>query len=486
MKKSKLLSVLRKMKPEEIDRFGDFLQQHHKKDKTAQRIFQYVRAYRPDFADDNLAADCMYKKVYREPLPLAPPDLRRNKLKTLQNKFSDLMGWLEDFFWHQKISADSLERDLIWSTILMEHEMHPELSKHRVKLKKKIEENTPQDVSGHLKQLIVSYLANHPFPELIQDPDPKLLPDFIVHLDSFYAIIRLKLACEMATRKLVKPDAEANTAGDFQVEHLRALLPFPYIQNNPLVIMYAALLALITDNIERKDKKTNKYQKVEALFRTNIDQIAPEERYAIIVFLQNYAASEIRSGNTTYLIILHNLNVFGLEHGAFKKDGVLSANHYTNIINTACKAGTLDWAWDFAEAYSSHLDPAVQEKIMKLGKAIILFEKKDYAAVISILQGQHFPDTHSEIRSRSMYLRSAWELNQRQEDYILSACLAFEQYLITRDKKHKSDIITATLNFVRILKKMFLGHKNKLKLIAEIKAHELLYFRAWLLEKVNA
>jgi hypothetical protein len=84
-----------------------------------------------------------------------------------------------------------------------------------------------------------------------------------------------------------------------------------------------------------------------------------------------------------------------------------------------------------------------------------------------------------------MYLRSAWELNQHQEDYILSACLAFEQYLITRDKKHKSDIVTATLNFVRILKKMFLGHKNKLKLIAEIKAHELLYFRAWLLEKLK-
>ncbi len=485
MKKSKLLSALKKMKRKEIDRFGDFLQQHHKKDKTAWRVFQYVRVYWPNFDDDNLAADCMYQKIYEEPLPLAPPLLRRNKLKDLQNKFSDLIRLLKDFFLHQKISEESLERDLIWSTILMEQEMYPELSKHHSVLKKRVEENAPQDVSGYLKRLIASYLANYRFPEFIQDPDPRLLPDFIEHLDSFYAITRLKLACEMATRKLVKPDAEANTAAVFPIENLSALLPFSYIQNNPLVIIYTELFALITHKIEGKNEKKSRYKKVEGLFRTNIDRIAPEEQYDIIVFLQNYAAGEIRSGDASYLIILHNLNIFGLEHGAFKKNGVLSANHYTNIINTACRAGALDWAWDFVEVYSSLLDPAIRENVTKLGKAIILFEKKDYSGVLSTLPAQSFSDPHSEIRSRSMYLRSAWELNLHKEDYILSSCRAFEQYLIIRDKKSKSDIVTASLNFVRILKKMFLGPKNKAKLIAEIKAHKLLYFRAWLLDKLK-
>lgn len=485
MKKSKLLSVLKKMKPEEIEQFSEFLRQHHKKDKTALRVFQYVIAYWPDFDDNHLAASYLYKKIYKESLPKTPLALKRKKLKNLQNKFADLMVWLKNFFWYQKISTKSLERDLIWSTILMEHEMHQELSKHRSELKEKVEKNKPQDVSGYLKRVIASYLANYRFSELIQDPDPRNLPDFIEHLDSFYAIARLKLACEMATRKLVKPDAEANTAAVFQVENLSALLPFPQIQNNPLVVIYTELYALITHKIEGKDQKKDRYKKVEGLFRANIGGIAPEEQYDIIVFLQNYAAGEIRTGDASYLIIAHDLNVFGVEHGAFNKNGVISANYYTNIINAACKVGALDWAWGFADGYSSQLDQAIRENVTKLGKAIVLFEKKDYAAVYSILLGQSFSDTHSEIRSRSMFLRSAWELNLRDEDHVLSYCLAFEQYLVSRHKKNQSDVITASLNFVRILKKMFLGYKDKAKLIAEIRKHELLYFRAWLIEKLS-
>jgi len=479
MQNSKFLSVLKKLKPEEIGEFGEFLQQYHKKDKTALRIFQYVQLYLPDFDHINLTANHIYEKNYKEQLPQTPPELRRKKLKKLQNKFSDLVGWLEDFLWYQKISAPSLERDLVWSTILLEREMYPELSKHRPELKKKLKGDFPGDIPGYLKQLITSYLANYRFSELVQDPDPNLLPDFIEHLDSFYAITRLKLTCEMATRKLVMPKADAGIKMAFDVDNLMALLPFDYIQSNLLVVIYKQLFALVTN------KSLESYKKVEAMFKANIGRIAPEEQYAILVFLQNYAAGQIRSGDTAYLGIAHDLNVFGLKEGSFTKDGALSANHYTNIINTACNAGVLDWAWDFAELYSSRLDPAIRENVTKLGEAIILFEKEDYSGVLSTLPSESFSDTHSEIRSRSMLLRSAWELKQQKEKRILSYCRAFEQYLLNRDKKMKSDIVTASLNFVRIFKKMITGHKSKAELIAEIQSHELLYFRTWLLEKNN-
>lgn len=476
MRKGKFISMLRHLTSDEVVEFGKFLKQYHTKDKTALRLFQYVCAHAPDFDHDNLSLNHTYQEIYKARLPESPLETRNKMVKKLLNKLSELSLCLEDFLWYQKINARSLERDLIWSTILMERGMYAELSKHRPELKKRMNGNLPGDVLGYLKQLIASYLTNYRFSEFTQNPDPDLLLDFIKHLDSFYAIIRIKLACEMATRNEVKPKTNGKPEKVFEIDKLMALLPFPHIQNNPLVAIYAELFALITK------KKEKSYEKVKVLLKENLESITPEEQYAVLVFLENYAANQIRLGNTAYLSIAHNLNVFSLEQGFFAKYGIITANHYTNIINTACKARALDWAWAFAEAYSSRIDPPLSENVTKLGKAIILFEQKDYFGVLSILPNQSFSDTHCEIRARSMLLRSAWELKENSE-YILSCCLAFEQYLCNRAKKDKSEAITASLNFVRILKKMVRRHKNKAQLTTEIKNLKPLYFREWLLKQ---
>lgn len=484
MKTSNFLSLLKTLKPEEIDGFDEFLRLYHNRDKTALRIFQYAHLFQSTKlqANKQLFVDYIYQKTYKEALPEMSKDLKRKKMKKLQNKLSLLTKWLKDFLWYQKINFPSMERDLIWSTILMEREQYEELSKHRPALKEKIKETTPGDIPGYLKQMVVSYLTNYRLPDVEQNPDPNFLSDFIAHLDSFYVVTRLKLACEMATRKHVKPEANAKVETAFQLDNLMALLPSHYIQNTPLVSIYAELFVLVTD------KSRKSYEKVEALLKAYLGRISREEQHDILVFLQNYAADQIRSGNTEYLNIVHELNVFGVNHGCFTKDGIITANHYTNIINSACKAGALDWAWDFATMYSPRLAPAIRKNVTNLGEAIVLFEKKDYAGVLSTLPRESFSDTHCEIRSRSMLLRSAWELKKHlsEYDYVLSYCLAFEQYLVNRDKKNKSDIVTASLNFVRVFKKMTTGHKSKAGLIEEIQSYELLYFRKWLLEKNDA
>jgi len=482
MKNKKFLSILKKLNAEEIEGFGEFLQQYHKKDKIALRVFQYVYLFRPTFDQTKFTIDFIYRKVYKEQLPGKPDETRRKKVKKLLNKFSELSQWLGDFLWHQKITSPSLERDLVFSAILMERKMYRELSQHHASLKKSLKGSLPGDVPGYLKQVIASYLMNYQFFELVQDPDTDVLPDFIEHLDSFYAVTRLKLACEMATRMLIKPEANNNKPElAFPLSSLMGLLPPGHIKNNPLIAIYANLFRLIT----HKSKKN--YEKVEALFKENINSIAPKEQYDILVFLQNYTARQIRLGKKRYLGIAHDLNVFGIEQGCFTKDGIILPNIYTNIINTACTANALDWAWDFAKECSPRLAPAIRNNVTKLGEAIILFEKEDYTGVLSTLPGESFSDTHCEIRSRSMFLRSAWELKKHlsDDDFVLNYCRAFEQYLVNRDKKSKADIVTASLNFVRIFKKMITGHKSKAELMAEIQSHELLYFRTWLLEKNN-
>ncbi|MFM9951888.1 MAG: hypothetical protein ACKV1O_28415 [Saprospiraceae bacterium] len=479
MKSNKFLSILKKLEPEEIDEFSEFLQQYHKKDKIALRVFQYVYLFRPTFDSDKFTIDFIYRKVYKEQLPETTDEIRRKKVKKLLNKFSELSHWLEDFLWYQKISSPSLERDLLFSTILMERKMYRELSQHHSSLKKSLKGSLPGDVPGYLKQVIASYLMDYQFLESVQGPDPDVLPDFIEHLDSFYAVTRLKLACAMATRMLIKPEDNNKFEPAFPLSSLMALLPPGHIQNNPLIAIYANLFRLITN----KSKKN--YEKVEALFKENLNSIAPREQHDILVLLQNYTASQIRLGKKRYLEIAHDLNVFGIEQGCFTRDGNITATNYTNIINTACTANALDWAWDFAKECSPRLPLAIRKNVTKLGEAIILFEKEDYTGVLSTLPGESFSDTHCEIRSRSMYLRSAWELKKYLSDYdfVLNYCLAFEQYLVNRDKKSKADIVTASLNFVRIFKKMITGHKSKAELIAEIQSHELLYFRKWLLGK---
>lgn len=483
MRKGKFISMLKQLTLDEVVEFGKFLKQYHKKDKTALRIFQYVCVYAPDFGHDNLSLDRTYQEIYKARLPESPLETRNKLVKKLLNKLSELSHWLEDFLWYQKINARSLERDLIWSTILMERGMFIELPKHRLSLNQKLKESLPMDSTGYLKQMMVSYFTNFQFSEAVQGAEANFLSDFIKDLDNFYAVTRLKLACEIETLKLVKPEASSETEPDFPLSSLMALLPADQIQSNPLIAIYAELFILITD----KSKKS--YEKVEALLKENLKSINPKEQYIILVFLQNYAAIQIRFGNTDYIRIAHDLNVFGISQGFFTKDGLITPNHYTNIINTACKAGALDWAGDFARDYSLCLDPNIRENVTKLGNAIVLFEKGDYSGILSSLADQSFSDFHCEIRSRSLLLRSKWELrdriHDRDTDHILSYCLAFEQYLINRAKKSQSEIVTASLNFVRIFKKIIIGRKDKAEIITEIQALELLYFRKWLLKQAE-
>ncbi|NUN99367.1 MAG: hypothetical protein HUU01_01990 [Saprospiraceae bacterium] len=478
MQKSKFISVLRQLRHEEMAEFAKFLKQYHKKDKTALRVFQYVYAHFPDFNHPNLSLELAYPEIYNTPLPESPLETKNRLAKKLLNKLSELSLWLEDFLWHQKISKPSAEKDLIWATILIERNLYPELSKHRLSLKKNLTQILPEDIPGYLNLMVASYLTNYHSAELARDTDPNMFPDFIKSLDSFYAVTRLKLACEMETRKRVKPETVTNGESPFSWSNLMALLPPDQVQNQPLLAIYSELFLLITENSH------SSYEKVETILKENLDRIAQKEQYDILVFLQNYTARQIRRGNRAYLKIAHNLNVFGVDQGFFTKDGTISANHYTSIITAGCKANALDWVKDFAKVYSLKLEPNIREEATKLGEATIQFGMANYTEVLSILQNHYFSDTHCEIRSRSLIMMSIWELKETAK-YIQKYSLAFEQYLINRYKKDKSSIIVASLNFVRIFKKIASGSKDKPELITEIESLELLFFREWLLQQAR-
>ncbi len=478
MKKSKFLSALKQLDVEELADFGQFLKLYHRKDKTALRVFRYVQAFNPDFDSNALSTDQVYLKIYKEQLPEAPSAVRNTKVKKLLNKFSELSLWLKDFLWYQKISTPSVERDLIWSTILMERKMDRELKKHRLSLKEAIKSTLPTDVPGYLNQMLASYLTNYVSANQAGEKVQNSIPNFIENLDSFYAVTRLKLACVIETHKFLKGEINPDTASAFPLNSLMAIVSSSQIQNNPLIAIYLEMLILIIN------ANKNNYGKVKAMLKENLDCIAPGERFEILVALQNYAAIQIRLGNREFMGLAHDMNVFGVENGFFTKDGIISANYYTSIINTACKESAWDWVQNFAVEYAPQLPPDIQEKVSKLGKAIILFEKGNYSDVISTLQGLVFSDPHSEIRSRSMILMSNQELKEDIR-YLLPYCHAFEQYLMNRYKKDKSDIINASLNFVRTSKKIIIGTKDKAELIAEIQSFKLLYYRTWLLRQAG-
>lgn len=482
MNKNNFLTLLGSLKKKEFTGFEKYLLCFHENEKIAIQVFEYVKPYYPKMRFEGTSIEQVYLEVFGEDLKGYLPELRNRKMKKLLNAFSDLFLWLKDFLLCQKISkpAFAFEKEVIWLNVLAEPEKNQnhKYTKQLSILRQSIKESLPKDLHTYSKKMNISYLINYKLPNVKSDQDQEALPNFVNDLDVFYAVTRLKLTCELETRKGM-PLKTPLTIQKFQAAALMASISPDLVKDHPLLAIYFELFQLIVNN------SPDSYGKVDSLLKKFAKNISPVEQLPIIVYLQNYAAKQVRQGKKGVMSEIHKLNVFGIAQGVFTTDGPIQPTHFNNLVHAACRAGAFKWVETFIKVYGSKLESNIREETIKLGQAVVAFEQKKYKKTLSILENQLSNDLFREIRARALILRSYWELKMDEEDIIVPYCINFEHYL-NRHKKNKSDSIVATLNFVQALRGLITRKKEKRVLIEEIKNQELIYFKGWLLVQAEA
>lgn len=177
----------------------------------------------------------------------------------------------------------------------------------------------------------------------------------------------------------------------------------------------------------------------------------------------------------------HSLNIFAVENSVFERSGAISSSQFNNIVNVACLLKDLKMTFVFIKKYKQLLPEGIRRDAVALAEAMILFEKKNYREVIFKLADVKFPDLQHAILLQSLILRSYFEIADDKfdtEDF----CLVFELFL-KRHQTPKRESITATANFVKIVKKLVRRKESKASIINEIQSTNPIYFKTWLLEK---
>lgn len=462
MQDLKFFTLLRTLRnKEELESFHRYLKQMHGNERIALALFGYLRKFYPDYRDDKkLEIAYAYRKVFKS-------EIGENR-KKIHNTLSDLHIWLKDFLISEKTAADSSERKLTWLAILQERGLRTEFSRQSSQLRDEvnaIHRKTPVD---YMKAVAVNFFIHcHLERSVLNQEQEEVETD----LDLFYALAKIKLACEKANYKNLRPEtAEPERLppdfGSFSPKEMA---------KHPLLLLYREVYQLIAA------KQDNSFDRLENMLPEHADAIDPLELNLILRYLHNYAAAQIRNGMEGYWKRIHHLNKFSLERDSFDLKRVITGAQFNNIVSAACYAKDVAWASAFVRSHTLFLPAEVRDEAALLAEATILFEKKNFNKVLDMLEEKDFRDTSDFIRSKALLIKTYYELDR--ED-ILDKCHAFDTFLY-RHLKPETEAVKGALNFSKILKSLVRRKMDKTRILEEIRTTKPLYFISWLLEKAN-
>lgn len=471
MKKSKFLTLLHTLSKTELADFSKYLKRLHLNDHAPLAVFDYVQKFHPEFSDDKkLDIGYAYQRIFKHPLA----ENKANRTKIL-NALSDLHLWLREFLLLEKVKGDSFESQSFWMSILKERGLVPEFSRKAELLQQTVEKMPKASVSDYMKGMASNYLYYYHLTRDKQRENIPALKDCGKNLDLFYAVIRLKIACEVASRqRLISEKAD--------LEPLPAIIELYKahpIADHPLLALYLKVYELISS------QQASLFSDIESILRDSSGRIDPEEIHTILGYLHNYLASQLRRDDDSHLAMTHNLNKFAVEHQVLSKSGGISPNHFANIVTVACNANDLAWAEAFIEDCQHLLLAEIMADAAALAKAIVLFEKKEFDEVLIVLRNVVYHDLLYAIRAKSLTLRSQYELAGDDKSSVMDCCLAFEAFL-KRHRNPKREAVEATLNFLAITKKLAAGNTKKEAILEMIQRASPIYHKSWLVGKASS
>lgn len=472
MLNSKFITLYRTLTAEEASAFYRYLKQQHG-NKAAFEVFEYIRKFYPEFKEEKkLDMAYAYQIIFNKTLS-TQDESRKNRL----NDLHELREWLKDFLLFEKIRKNSLERKVLWLSILQEREsLKSEFSKEAAQFYAKTNQNLLEDPHGGLREIVANYFYYQEHLRTKPRPDTKVLQQCIDTLETWAEIFRLKMSCQMANIAQMQPPmdedmGEASTDPAVPAET-------PTAEPPALLLVYRAIHQLF----ETKDDTS--YNHVESVLVKHATQLDPVELHGALKYLYNYAAIQIRNGREEFFSKkLHYLNQISLQYGFFTEKGVMTARTFANMVNVACAAQDVSWASAFIKEQNHLLPDDLREATVKLSTAIIAFEKKEFKTVLSLLNGLEFDDLHVTIRLRALLLKTFYE-TEADFERTFNYSASFES-LLRRNQNPKTDPVEATLAFVLIFKMLLMQKTSKPTLMKRINESTNLYFRTWLSKKAN-
>ena len=466
MKNLKFFTLLSALTEKELSEFSKYLKQQHGKEAVALKVFDYFRKYRSGIeADKKPDMAYVYRKIFHEEI-----SANEGNRKNMLNAFSDLHLWLKDFLLTAKACGDSFESQVLWLQILQEKGLEDSFSKEAERFFKETKADRQKGINGYLREATASYFF---YRNLIQGgakPEVDTFQQCLNAIQVCSETIQLKMAAEIANLEKLLPQEPAPKP-----------LKKPQkkdIDSAVLPLLYKEALQLVNMPEEIHFTALNK------MLVNNVDALEPQELHQVLRYLYNFVAIQNRNGNlAAFAEALHRLNIFALDHDFFAQKNEMTATGFTNIVNVACAQQDYTWVTKFISDKNSLLPEDVRAETVAISNALVSFEKKQFAQTLEQLESTLFKDFNYVIRAKSLVLRSLYEIDA-DPDEMADYCNTFEA-MLRRKRKSRTAVVDSLLRFTSIFKMLLQQKIEKEALHDLINASPNLFFREWLLAKLD-
>jgi hypothetical protein len=461
----KFLKLLRTLDAEELVSFRKYLKRRYGQEEVVLAIFNYLWKFRPDFSEERrLDPAYAYRRIFGTAFDA-------NHAARLANALSDLHLRLKEFLLIESVRRDTDESRFLWLAELGKRGLVDDYYQHSIHLVAELKASSKREVRDYMKSVAAQYLFY--FQHQPKKPqDSEQLQDCLDALDIHYALMRLKLACELLVSKSVYDRAYDSSLPDL----VMSIALSHRAKRHPLLQIYREIYLLLTDSPE------GDYDNAVGLFTQNIGIFSKDELQILNTRLRVYVSIQSNSGRAVSWSNAHKMNQFAVEAGLVFAAGKIAPLEFTNIVTVACNAQDFSWASLFVRSYGGHLEEAVRESTVKLCEITIAHKQEHYAEVISLVQSCRFHRIDDLVRAKFMQVQSVYEVGD-PEGNLSEICENFLKSL-RRYRTLTALDLTAAKNFIKIVKLLSEKKRRRSEILARINENASLYYRAWLAKKV--
>lgn len=461
MKKSKVVLLLRSCKASEINDMEQFLRSpYFNEDEAVTRLFQYLKAFYPDFS----APELKKKQVFSMVFPDQPYDD-----KQLRYLISGLNKLLERFLAFHKVEQNPHQLSLALLESLSERGLNKSYRQASRQLEKKLTSNPAKSSQFFWAQLQWSELKEEHFLRQRTRKHDISLQYYADDLDKYYFLNRLKIACAMLDRQTIFQAAYDYNISTGWIKHLE----YHNFFNEPIIqVYYTIFQALLQEEEEQY------YKDLKAFLKKSASFIAPDDLKDIYLFAINYCARKIRQGKETYVMEALQLYRTGIEAHVLIDEQGLSPWAFTNVVKLSLRLQHYTQIESFIQEYAPKLPGSFRENALHYNLAELYYYTKRFDLAQKHLNQVAFSDLNYYLGARVLLAKIFYETGE--EEALLSLISSFTIFL-KRNKQLSNNLKHTYLNFCQILFQIVRRSPAQMKKLEEkITSTALLTDRTWL------
>ncbi len=479
MHKSKLLSIIKALKKDELTKFDLFLASPYfvngERRRDAILLFEIISACFPSFDQDLLSKENIHQKLFPgQTFTTAKVDKVMTSLLKLLKRFISVH--------YATLSEQEVEEMLVQARFYRQRELGDSFHQTIKQLRKALDKKETKDKNYYHYRFQTERELSEYKSFYNNRKEDLNLPSTLKSLDVYYLVTKLEYACWLlAQNKFQIPLEVKNSLAPFKtiptLGYHESYLDLPIV-----AIYYQAFIIL------QEAENDNAFYKLKALLIQHEDLLPIDQLKPLQALCRNFCVRQYNKGQKGFLKEAFDLYKLHLKKDYLSYHGGLLQSTFRNIVAFGLKLEEFDWVYNFLEAYKNRIVGTNHpQDSYEFNLASYYFAVQDYDQALTCLV-DHYEDFYYKIIAKRLEIKIFFETNSA----ILDAKMdAFKIFIYRLSQKMISDIQRqGNNNFIDVLRQIrnpkTKGNEQRIgKIALKINELKVIAEKEWLMEKLE-